>query len=526
MSSSPSNMTPLDAHSFNNENFLIENNAILQLSGRKEQFAAPGAPASSAMFDGNSSMNGLDHSCVQAPNANAPQEMSNNCTNSMIPQSYMNVLGMYMNSSSGGFNTTTAAPVYDSTRSMGSNTSSYSSYSTPQDSNSVAQSFSNTGMVGGEGPEPMPFRWDGSKSSVDGINTVEPLFGRLQRETSVASSINASFNMPVQQAQQQHAHQPFSNSIVMGTNYEGMATESSVLQVNNLFKQEFHHQMDPTPSSSSFSMQTNFKAVPNYSSSTANIIMDSRVPQVNELFKQEFSHQMDPTPLSSSFSMQTNSKAIPNVDIINPTSFGYENESSIKSRMTSVNDASPSESSSQEDPQWETQFKELRVYHMHTGHCKVPARFKANPKLGRWVMTQRRQFTLLMQGFPSALTTDRIQRLEQLGFTWSVRPEPVTTWNKKFHELKTYKTAFGTCMVPQRYTSNPQLGTWVHTQRRQYKLRIEGKKSSMTGEKVDALNSIGFNWDAKHTNNDFSGLKSIGGRVPRSVSDATSESDC
>ena len=39
-------------------------------------------------------------------------------------------------------------------------------------------------------------------------------------------------------------------------------------------------------------------------------------------------------------------------------------------------------------------------------------------------------------GFSSALTAEQIRRLEGLGFTWSVRPEPVTTWNKKFAELK------------------------------------------------------------------------------------------
>jgi hypothetical protein len=151
----------------------------------------------------------------------------------------------------------------------------------------------------------------------------------------------------------------------------------------------------------------------------------------------------------------------------------------------------------QEDPGWEEQFFALKAYQRETGHCKVPARFKANPKLGRWVMTQRRQFTLLMQGYPSALTAERIQRLEGIGFTWSIRPEPVKTWNRKFQELKTYKSTFGNCMVPQRYQANPQLGTWVHTQRRQYKLMIEGKKSSMTREKAQALDSIGFFWAAK-----------------------------
>ena len=55
-------------------------------------------------------------------------------------------------------------------------------------------------------------------------------------------------------------------------------------------------------------------------------------------------------------------------------------------------------------------------------------------------------------------------------------------------------------MVPQRYQDNPPLGTWVHTQRRQYKLLTEGKKSSMTQEKIDSLNEVGFIWAAR--NND------------------------
>lgn len=152
----------------------------------------------------------------------------------------------------------------------------------------------------------------------------------------------------------------------------------------------------------------------------------------------------------------------------------------------------------EDDPGWDEQFKALVAFYKENGHCKVPARYSSNPKLGRWVMTQRRQFTLMVQGYSSALTIERIQRLESIGFTWSVRPEPKSSWNIKFEELKAYKELFGNCMVPQRYQANPSLGTWVHTQRRQYKLMKEGKKSSMTQEKAEALDSIGFYWTAKN----------------------------
>eukprot|EP00804_Cyclotella_cryptica_P027074 CCRYP_013615-RA/>CCRYP_013615-RA protein AED:0.01 eAED:0.01 QI:345/1/1/1/1/1/2/401/437 len=154
-----------------------------------------------------------------------------------------------------------------------------------------------------------------------------------------------------------------------------------------------------------------------------------------------------------------------------------------------------------EDPGWEDQFKALQRYRLVNGHTKVPARYKENPKLGRWVMTQRRQMALMQQGYPNALTVERIAMLDEIGFAWSVRPEPVSTWNKKMEELKQYKQTFGNTMVPQRYQANPQLGTWVHTQRRQYKLMQEGKKSSMTQDKIDALNAVGFVWVARSSEN-------------------------
>mmetsp|Transcript_3324 Transcript_3324/g.5566 ORF Transcript_3324/g.5566 Transcript_3324/m.5566 type:complete len:508 (-) Transcript_3324:32-1555(-) len=150
-----------------------------------------------------------------------------------------------------------------------------------------------------------------------------------------------------------------------------------------------------------------------------------------------------------------------------------------------------------EDPNWEERYHELQLFKSEHGHTRVPARYKSNPKLGRWVMTQRRQFTVLMQGFPSALTTERMNRLNEIGFVWALRADPVTMWNRKFGELKAYKRLFGNCMVPQRYQPNPKLGTWVHTQRRQYKLMLEGKKSAMNNEKITALDSIGFFWMAK-----------------------------
>jgi len=67
-------------------------------------------------------------------------------------------------------------------------------------------------------------------------------------------------------------------------------------------------------------------------------------------------------------------------------------------------------------------------------------------------------------------------------------------WYERFRELREYKDQHGNCMVPQKYEPNPSLGIWVNKQRMEYKLLQDGEKSSMTSERLSALQSIGFVW--------------------------------
>jgi len=54
------------------------------------------------------------------------------------------------------------------------------------------------------------------------------------------------------------------------------------------------------------------------------------------------------------------------------------------------------------------------------------------------------------------LTNNRIQRLEQLGFVWTLRDD----WQKHYQELNDYKAQHGNCNVPARYVANRRLGIW------------------------------------------------------------------
>ena len=68
------------------------------------------------------------------------------------------------------------------------------------------------------------------------------------------------------------------------------------------------------------------------------------------------------------------------------------------------------------------------------------------------------------------------------------------TWYERFGELVQYKNKHGNCLVPQKHPDNPSLGTWVNKQRMEYKVREEGGRHSMTNEKLQRLESIGFEW--------------------------------
>ena len=72
-------------------------------------------------------------------------------------------------------------------------------------------------------------------------------------------------------------------------------------------------------------------------------------------------------------------------------------------------------------------------------------------------------------------------------------------WHDHFRQLCEYKAKFGHCRVPTLYSDNPKLGKWVANQRYKFKLHQEGKPSSMTAERIQELESVGFQWGTSKT---------------------------
>jgi hypothetical protein len=137
-------------------------------------------------------------------------------------------------------------------------------------------------------------------------------------------------------------------------------------------------------------------------------------------------------------------------------------------------------------------LSELADYRKIHGHCNVPQNCSENPKLAQWVKTQRKEYRLLQaEGKISNMTLFRVQELDSLDFEWDIYG---TAWKDRLSELADYRRIHGHCNVPQNCSENPKLAQWVKTQRKQYRLHSQGKKSQMTRPRIQALESLGFEW--------------------------------
>ena len=153
---------------------------------------------------------------------------------------------------------------------------------------------------------------------------------------------------------------------------------------------------------------------------------------------------------------------------------------------------------------WEVRFQQLVDYKRVHRHCIVPQHYKANRHLGRWVHYQRTK--------KETMSENRRNQLNSIGFVWRlktrrpkqqprVRPSTVEdpkkkkarsdkeAWEVRFQQLVEYKRIHGNCNVPCKYNANPQLGSWVNSQ--------GTKEETMSEERREKLNSIGFTWKGR-----------------------------
>jgi hypothetical protein len=89
-------------------------------------------------------------------------------------------------------------------------------------------------------------------------------------------------------------------------------------------------------------------------------------------------------------------------------------------------------------------------------------------------------------------------------------------WRDRFAELVAYREKNGHCLVPNAFKDNVPLAEWVKRQRYQYKLKRLGHHSSMTDDRVRALEGLGFVWNShdevwEERFNDLTNYKAMNG---------------
>ena len=104
----------------------------------------------------------------------------------------------------------------------------------------------------------------------------------------------------------------------------------------------------------------------------------------------------------------------------------------------------------------------------------------------------KRQVQSHAQKYFAKLESAKTKETNEMG----VEDEPMifqfhVSWDERFQQLVEYKDQNGHCRVPIRFKANLQLGSWVSTQRQQY------KKNKLSPEQKDRLEGIGFEWVLK-----------------------------
>eukprot|EP00586_Coscinodiscus_wailesii_P016132 CAMPEP_0172514972 /NCGR_PEP_ID=MMETSP1066-20121228/264299_1 /TAXON_ID=671091 /ORGANISM="Coscinodiscus wailesii, Strain CCMP2513" /LENGTH=570 /DNA_ID=CAMNT_0013295857 /DNA_START=73 /DNA_END=1785 /DNA_ORIENTATION=- len=144
---------------------------------------------------------------------------------------------------------------------------------------------------------------------------------------------------------------------------------------------------------------------------------------------------------------------------------------------------------------WQEFFDKLVEFKSRKGHCYVPSCFPEDPTFGKWVARQRQQYNKLKEGKPSQITEERISMLESIGFQWTAMSGPVNgeLWKERLEQLKEFHRDTGHFRVKE--TDDPILNRWVYRQKHQYKQLQEGHHSNLTKDRIEELESIGFNWE-------------------------------
>jgi len=94
------------------------------------------------------------------------------------------------------------------------------------------------------------------------------------------------------------------------------------------------------------------------------------------------------------------------------------------------------------------------------------------------------------------LTAERIQLLDSEEFIWDPKEY---LWQLKFEELREWIALNGHGAISTSKNSNSSLETWATRQRKLYKKYCSGENTTLTKERIEKLQGIGFVFELRKT---------------------------
>ena len=143
---------------------------------------------------------------------------------------------------------------------------------------------------------------------------------------------------------------------------------------------------------------------------------------------------------------------------------------------------------------WDFHLNELKLYKETNGDCFPGRGFKTSrgTNLGSWCTGQRSKKK------KGSLTNDQIKRLNEIGFVWNQ-----DNWTVVFGDLKRFKEKHGHCLPSREVKTSlgTNLGSWCSKQ------RVKKANGSLSKDKIERLDKIGFVWDTNLWDFHFNELK-------------------
>jgi len=129
------------------------------------------------------------------------------------------------------------------------------------------------------------------------------------------------------------------------------------------------------------------------------------------------------------------------------------------------------------EQKWNDNYNILKQFYLTNGHCNVDQ----YNDIYKWAYTQKYTYN------QHKLSVDKIQRLNEINFTWDVLDDD---WNKMYNLLIEYTKFNSIYNVSTKLKyCNHNLGRWISIQRKNY------KDNKLSKHRIDKLNDVDFIWD-------------------------------